>query len=92
MDTTKLNGMLVMDRYTNAIGRIVSIRDSLVFVDFHGSIETYPYPSAFLNYLELEDEDLQKEFFSEGLQASFDNFKKYYTFGSNSELDCFQQC
>ena len=41
---------------------------------------------------ELEDEDLQKEFFSEGLQASFDNFKKYYTFGSNSELDCFQQC
>ena len=92
MDTTKLNGMLVMDRYTNAIGRIVSIRDSLVFVDFHGSIETYPYPSVFLNYLELEDEDLQKEFFSEGLQASFDNFKKYYTFGSNSELDCFQQC
>ena len=56
MDTTKLNGMLVMDRYTNAIGRIVSIRDSLVFVDFHGSIETYPYPSVFLNYLELEME------------------------------------
>ena len=87
MDTTKLNGMLVMDRYTNAIGRIVSIRDSRVFIDFHGSIETYPYPSAFLNYLELEDEDLQKEFFSEGLQASFADFKKYYTFGINSEIE-----
>ena len=39
MDTTKLNGMLVMDRYTNAIGRIVSIRDSRVCIDFHGSME-----------------------------------------------------
>lgn len=87
MDTNKLIGMRVVNVNTNAIGIIKCIQDGYVIIDFHGVIGKFLYPSSFSTILELEDEELQEEIQKEGVEASFDVFKRDSRFAVNSEID-----
>lgn len=86
MDTEKFIGMRVMNTNTKAIGQIEYVRDGLVVINFHGKISKYPYPAAFAGTLELENEELQDEIASDGVGASFENFKRDFQFAINNEI------
>ena len=55
MNTDKLIGMRVIEVNKKTIGIITNISNGLMSVDYYGQIVKYLYPSAFANYLELED-------------------------------------
>ena len=92
MDTLKLIGMKVFNRNKNAYGKIKSVIDGFITIDYHGEEVQYAFPSAFSNILELEDEDLQKELMSEGIQSSFETFKKIYANAVNGEIEFLNIC
>ena len=73
IDPEELIGMRVWNVYSHSIGIIKDIRDGILFVDYHGEISKYSYPSAFAGTLELEDESIQEKIQSESVEASFDD-------------------
>lgn len=87
MDTEVLVGMRVMNTNTRAIGIIEYVKNGIIAVNFYGDIKKYYYPSAFAEFLELEDEEIQEEIKNDGMVDSFDNFKRYYQFGINNEIN-----
>lgn len=87
MDIQKLIGMRVRNLNTRIIGKIQSVNNSYIVVDFHGDLHKYSYPLAFTCTLELEDEDLQKEIQSESENHSFEEFKKRFNFAINNEIN-----
>lgn len=87
MDTEKFIGMRVMNTTTHAIGTIEYIRDGVVAIDFHGVTSKFAYPSAFASILELEDEELQAEIQEEGVDASFNRFKRNFGYAIDNEIE-----
>ncbi len=71
MDTKNLIGMRVRNVAANAVGTIKHIQNGYVEVDFYGDICKFLFPSAFTKTLELEDEMLQEQLQSDGVNASF---------------------
>ena len=82
-----LIGMRVMNIHSHAIGLIKEIKVGRITVDYHGDTCKYPYPSAFASVLELEDEQLQEKIQSEGIGASFEDFKRTYRLAINNEIE-----
>lgn len=87
MDTKNLIGMRVRNVATNAVGTIKHIQNGYVEVDFYGDICKFLFPSAFTKTLELEDEMLQEQLQSDGVNASFTEFKKNYSILINNEIE-----
>lgn len=83
----EITGMRVMNINRHLIGIIKSIDRNYIYVDFHGEISKYPYPSAFTKTLELEDENLQKKIKTISIEASFEDFKKTYSSALSREAD-----
>lgn len=79
--------MKVFNRSKNTYGKIKSVINGFITIDYHGEEVQYAFPSAFSNILELEDEDFQKELMSEGIQSSFETFKKIYANAVNGEIE-----
>lgn len=76
---------------TNAVGTIKHIQNGYVEVDFYGDICKFLFPSAFTKTLELEDEMLQEQLQSDGVNASFTEFKKNYSILINNEIEYLQE-
>jgi hypothetical protein len=76
-----------MNTSTHAIGTIKYIHDGVVAIDFYNNIVKYPYPSAFAELLEVEDEDIQKQIQESAIEASFDCFKRDYSHALNNEIN-----
>lgn len=87
MDTNNLIGKRVMNRTTHAIGIIEYIKDGIIAVNFHGIVSKFSYPSAFASILELEDEDVHFALQEEGIGASFESFKKDFSFAISNEIN-----
>ena len=83
----KLIGMRVTNLNTHATGTIESIKNGCVEVDFHGSLVKFAFPSSFAGILELEDESFQQKIQIEGIEDSFENFKRDFRFAINNEVD-----
>jgi hypothetical protein len=86
MEKEKLIGKRVMNTATHMIGTIQYIQDGHIAIDFHGSVSRFAYPAAFAELLELEDENLQEEIETEGVSASFEDFKRDYVRALNNEV------
>ena len=86
MNTDRLIGMRVMNIDTHAIGVIMYVKDNIIAVDYHGQVSKYAYPSAFANYLELEDAELQEKIQGESENASFERFRTDYKISLNREI------
>lgn len=87
MNTSALIGMRVMNTQTKSIGRVVKIENGTLFVDVHGAIQKYSFPSCFTTTLEVEDEDLQEELESESSDYSFEIFKTQYRNAIQHEIN-----
>ncbi len=86
MNTDKLIGMRVIEVNKKTIGIITNISNGLMSVDYYGQIVKYLYPSAFANYLELEDEELQEKLKEDSIDSSFEEFCKEYKMLLNQEI------
>ena len=87
MSYTKLIGMRVMNLRTKSIGTIVNIEANKVYVSDGISIVAYPYPAAFSDVLQLEDEELQEEMQTASAGALFNQFRNTYSFALNKEIE-----
>ena len=87
INNNRLIGMRVMNVKTHAIGVITELSSSYIFIDFHGIIKKYAFPSSFADVLELEDEKLQEELYGQGLESSFYDFKKKYRNAIQNEIE-----
>ena len=87
MPYTKLIGMRVMNLRTRSIGTIVNIEANKVYVSDGISIVAYPYPAAFSDVLQLEDEELQEEMQTASAGALFNQFRNTYSFALNKEIE-----
>ena len=87
MSYTKLIGMRVMNLRTKSIGTIVNIEANKVYVSDGISIVAYPYPAAFSDVLQLEDEELQEEIQTASAGALFNQFRNTYSFALNKEIE-----
>lgn len=86
VDEKELIGQRVRNVNTHSIGVIKDIRDGLVLIDYYGDISKYSYPSAFVNYIEFEDEKIQEKLEEQGVRGSFDTFKSTYRAAINTEI------
>lgn len=86
MDYQELIGMRVMHLITHQIGKIEYIEDGIVAVDFYGEVTKFSFPSAFAETLELEDEELQNEIQSLGVESNFEIFRKRYKRSLETEI------
>lgn len=87
MNTSALIGMRVINTQTKSIGRVEKIENGILFVDVHGTIQKYSFPSCFTTTLEAEDEELQEELESESSASSFDIFKTNYRNAIQREIN-----
>ena len=78
--------MRVIEVNKKTIGIITNISNGLMSVDYYGQIVKYLYPSAFANYLELEDEELQEKLKEDSIDSSFEEFCKEYKMLLNQEI------
>ena len=78
--------MRVIEVNKKTIGIITNISNGLISVDYYGQIVKYLYPSAFANYLELEDEELQEKLKEDSIDSSFEKFCKEYKMLLNQEI------
>lgn len=79
-------GMRVMHKKNRIIGTIEKVQDKTVYVSFHGQIQKYEYPTAFVSSLEVENPDIQKQLEEMGYSSGFDNFKRMYTLSIANEI------
>ena len=86
MDYQELIGMRVMHLITHQIGKIEYIEDGIVAVDFYGEVTKFSFPSAFAETLELEDEELQNEIQSLGVESNFEIFRTRYKRSLETEI------
>ena len=87
MPYSTLIGMRVMNLRTRSIGTIVNIEANKVYVSDGLSTVTYPYPAAFSDVLQLEDDELQQEMQSESDSALFNKFRNTYSYALNKEIE-----
>lgn len=87
LNESELIGKRVRKVDKNTIGIIQSIENGKMLIDFHGSICKYPYPQAFSENLELEDEDEQVMITDLAEEAGFDDFKKRFKRSIENEID-----
>ncbi len=76
-----------MNLRTKSIGTIVNIEANKVYVSDGISIVAYPYPAAFSDVLQLEDEELQEEIQTASAGALFNQFRNTYSFALNKEIE-----
>ena len=82
-----LIGMRVKDSLRNVYGIIKSINNNIVYVDIHGEINKYPYPSAFSERLILENEQVRVELKKHSDFSRFREFKNEYNVAINDEIN-----
>ncbi len=82
-----LVGEDVMDTISRRRGVIQSVRGNRITVDFHGEIESYPFPSAFASHLRLKNKRLQETFSTVSKIDDFQNFKAQYLKALKDEID-----
>ncbi len=87
VDPSALIGMQVMNISSSSIGDIKEISGGYMTVDYHGDMKRYAYPAAFAGILELEDESLQEKIQSDGIGASFEEFKRMYSAAIRHEIN-----
>ncbi len=79
MNTSRLIGCRVMRKSSRYIGKITRIEENKVYVQYDEGEVSYPFPAAFSNTLELEDEPLQDELKDVSNSAEFDIFRNRYS-------------
>lgn len=87
MNAENLIGKRVRHKKTRSIGRIESIHDHIITVDFEIDKRKFQFPSCFASTLELEDETLKEAFKEQANSASFDNFKHLYKMSVEKEIN-----
>ncbi len=80
-------GMKVMHKKSKMIGTIEEVHDGHVYISFRGQSHKYPYPSAFVSSLEIEDSNIQLELEKMGYSAGFDDFKRLYSLSISNEIN-----
>ena len=87
MTYSKLIGMRVINLRTRSIGTIVNIEANKVYVSDGILTVAYPYPAAFSDVLQLEDEELQEEMRSASSSALFNQFRNKYSYELSKEIE-----
>lgn len=80
-------GMRVMHKKSKMVGRIEKLQDNYVYVSFHGQINKYEYPAAFVASLEVEEPMVQKKLEEMGYSSGFDNFREMFNASISKEIN-----
>lgn len=86
MSYSKLIGKRVMNIRTRSIGTIESIENGKIYVSDGITTIKYPFPSAFSDVLQLEDDDIQEELQSASDNALFNQFRNVYNYALGREI------
>jgi hypothetical protein len=87
MNAENLIGKRVRHKKTRSIGRIESIHDHIITVDFEIDKGKFQFPSCFASTLELEDGTLKEAFKEQADSSSFDSFKRRYKMSVEKEIN-----
>ncbi len=83
----ELIGARVEHRKTRRKGKIIGIENKNVIVSYPEGDKCYEFPSSLVDYLILEDEELQNKYMQEGVDSSFNSFKKRYKQAISLEIN-----